>query len=222
MVLMAKHQLMRLKELIMENNVEEFAKLLEGYGTKEEKQNAANAQQAVNDLQNIQKMLQPYLVGSKAFDAKSLQQIQKKLSAPSTQQFFGRNDKKALQALQQINASINNKIKSLSQPEQPKDPAQGDNPDTQKTGETVDPNKQPAQGTEPAAPAQGDANAQGNQGEKPTGTDGAVQKVEQRIDNAALDQAIQGLSQFSKYKPIKAVIDEWAKFKQAMEQTKQA
>ncbi len=130
----------------MENNIEEFAKLFEGYGTKEEKQNAANAQQAVTDLQNIQNMLQPYLVGSKAFDAKSLQQIQKKLSAPSTQQFFGRNNKKALQALQQINASINNKIKSLSQPAQ-EQPANNQQNNVEKPAENGSTNGNDAAGT---------------------------------------------------------------------------
>jgi len=172
------------------------------------------------------------LTGQKKFTAKDIDAVSQAINDQSVQQVLGKNDKKSLKIIQNLNAALNTKKETLgqeAQPEQPKDPAQGGNPDTQKAGETVDPNKQPAQGnaagTDPAQggnPAQGDANAQGDQGEKPTGTDGAVQKVEQRIDNAALDQAIQGLSQFSKYKPIKAVIDEWTKFKQAMEQTKQA
>lgn len=177
-------------------------------------------------LANVQQLVRPFLTGQKKFTAQDIDAVSNAINDQSVQQVLGKNDKKSLKIIQNLNAALNTKKETLgqeAQPEQPKDPAQGGSPDTQKAGETVDPNKQPAQGTEPAAaPAQGDANAQGDQGEKPTGTDGAVQKVEQRIDNAALDQAIQGLSQFSKYKPIKAVIDEWAKFKQAMEQTKQA
>lgn len=177
-------------------------------------------------LANVQQLVRPFLTGQKKFTAQDIDAVSNAINDQSVQQVLGKNDKKSLKIIQNLNAALNTKKDTLgqeAQPEQPKNPAQGGNPDTQKAGETVDPNKQPAQGTEPAAaPAQGDANAQGDQGEKPTGTDGAVQKVEQRIDNAALDQAIQGLSQFSKYKPIKAVIDEWAKFKQAMEQTKQA
>lgn len=186
---------------------------------------------AIKQLQTIQADVRQFLTGAKKFTADDIDRISGLLNDQSIANVLGKSDKKALKIIQNLNAALNTKKETLQQPEQPKDPAQGGNPDTQKAGETVDPNKQPAQGTEPAAgtepaqngaPAQGDANAQGDQGEKPTGTDGAVQKVEQRIDNAALDQAIQGLSQFSKYKPIKAVIDEWAKFKQAMEQTKQA
>ena len=183
-------------------------------------------------LANVQQLVRPFLTGQKKFTAKDIDAVSQAINDQSVQQVLGKNDKKSLKIIQNLNAALNTKKETLgqeAQPEQPKDPAQGGNPDTQKAGETVDPNKQPAQGnaagTDPAQggnPAQGDANAQGDQGEKPTGTDGAVQKVEQRIDNAALDQAIQGLSQFSKYKPIKAVIDEWTKFKQAMEQTKQA
>ena len=177
-------------------------------------------------LANVQQLVRPFLTGQKKFTAQDIDAVSNAINDQSVQQVLGKNDKKSLKIIQNLNAALNTKKETLgqeAQPEQPKDPTQGGNTDTQKSGETVDPNKQPAQGTEPAAaPAQGDANAQGDQGEKPTGTDGAVQKVEQRIDNAALDQAIQGLSQFSKYKPIKAVIDEWAKFKQAMEQTKQA
>ena len=177
-------------------------------------------------LANVQQLVRPFLTGQKKFTAQDIDAVSNAINDQSVQQVLGKNDKKSLKIIQNLNAALNTKKETLGQEaqhEQPKDPAQGGNTDTQKSGETVDPNKQPAQGTEPAAaPAQGDANAQGDQGEKPTGTDGAVQKVEQRIDNAALDQAIQGLSQFSKYKPIKAVIDEWAKFKQAMEQTKQA
>lgn len=177
-------------------------------------------------LANVQQLIRPFLTGQKKFTAQDIDAVSNAINDQSVQQVLGKNDKKSLKIIQNLNAALNTKKETLgqeAQPEQPKDPAQGGNSDTQKAGETVDPNTQPAQGTEPAAaPAQGDANAQGDQGEKPTGTDGAVQKVEQRIDNAALDQAIQGLSQFSKYKPIKAVIDEWAKFKQAMEQTKQA
>lgn len=174
-------------------------------------------------LANVQQLVRPFLTGQKKFTAQDIDAVSQAINDQSVQQVLGKNDKKSLKIIQNLNAALNTKKDTLGQSEQPKDPAQGGNPDTQKAGETVDPNKQPAQGTEPAAaPAQGDANTQGDQGEKPTGTDGAVQKVEQRIDNAALDQAIQGLNQFSKYKPIKAVIDEWAKFKQAMEQTKQA
>lgn len=176
-------------------------------------------------LANVQQLIRPFLTGQKKFTAQDIDAVSNAINDQSVQQVLGKNDKKSLKIIQNLNAALNTKKETLgqeAQPEQPKDPAQGGNPDTQKAGETVDPNTQPAQGDAAAAPAQGDANAQGDQGEKPTGTDGAVQKVEQRIDNAALDQAIQGLSQFSKYKPIKAVIDEWAKFKQAMEQTKQA
>jgi len=183
---------------------------------------------AIKQLQTIQADVRQFLTGAKKFTADDIDRISGLLNDQSIANVLGKSDKKALKIIQNLNAALNTKKETLQQPEQPKEPAQGNggavNTDTQNTGDTVDPAKQPAQGNDPnAAPAQGDANAQGaDAGEKPTGTDGAVQKVEQRIDNAALDQAIQGLSQFSKYKPIKAVIDEWAKFKQAMEQTKQA
>lgn len=173
-------------------------------------------------LANVQQLIRPFLTGQKKFTAQDIDAVSNAINDQSVQQVLGKNDKKSLKIIQNLNAALNTKKETLgqeAQPEQQQQPQQGTEQAANSTEQNTAQNGQPA---EQQQPAQGDANAQGDQGEKPTGTDGAVQKVEQRIDNAALDQAIQGLSQFSKYKPIKAVIDEWAKFKQAMEQTKQA
>lgn len=173
-------------------------------------------------LANVQQLIRPFLTGQKKFTAQDIDAVSNAINDQSVQQVLGKNDKKSLKIIQNLNAALNTKKETLgqeAQPEQQQQPQQGAEQAANSTEQNTAQNGQPA---EQQQPAQGDANAQGDQGEKPTGTDGAVQKVEQRIDNAALDQAIQGLSQFSKYKPIKAVIDEWAKFKQAMEQTKQA
>jgi hypothetical protein len=173
-------------------------------------------------LANVQQLVRPFLTGQKKFTAQDIDAVSQAINDQSVQQVLGKNDKKSLKIIQNLNAALNTKKETLgqdAQPEQQQQPQQGAEQAANSTEQNPAQNGQP---TEQQQPAQGDANAQGDQGEKPTGTDGAVQKVEQRIDNAALDQAIQGLSQFSKYKPIKAVIDEWAKFKQAMEQTKQA
>ena len=173
-------------------------------------------------LANVQQLVRPFLTGQKKFTAQDIDAVSQAINDQSVQQVLGKNDKKSLKIIQNLNAALNTKKETLgqeAQPEQQQQPQQGTEQAANSTEQNPAQNGQPA---EQQQPAQGDANAQGDQGEKPTGTDGAVQKVEQRIDNAALDQAIQGLAQFSKYKPIKAVIDEWAKFKQAMEQTKQA
>lgn len=177
-------------------------------------------------LANVQQLVRPFLTGQKKFTAKDIDAVSQAINDQSVQQVLGKNDKKSLKIIQNLNAALNTKKETLGQDAQPEQQQQQQQQPQQGTEQAANSTEQnPAQNGQPAEqqqPAQGDANAQGNQGEKPTGTDGAVQKVEQRIDNAALDQAIQGLNQFSKYKPIKAVIDEWAKFKQAMEQTKQA
>lgn len=173
-------------------------------------------------LANVQQLVRPFLTGQKKFTAKDIDAVSQAINDQSVQQVLGKNDKKSLKIIQNLNAALNTKKETLgqdAQPEQQQQPQQGAEQAANSTEQNPAQNGQPA---EQQQSAQGNANAQGDQGEKPTGTDGAVQKVEQRIDNAALDQAIQGLNQFSKYKPIKAVIDEWAKFKQAMEQTKQA
>ncbi len=171
-------------------------------------------------LANVQQLVRPFLTGQKKFTAQDIDAVSQAINDQSVQQVLGKNDKKSLKIIQNLNAALNTKKETLGQEAQPEQqPQQGTEQAANPTEQNPAQNGQP---TEQQQPAQGDANAKGDQGEKPTGTDGAVQKVEQRIDNAALDQAIQGLNQFSKYKPIKAVIDEWAKFKQAMEQTKQA
>ena len=174
-------------------------------------------------LANVQQLIRPFLTGQKKFTAQDIDAVSNAINDQSVQQVLGKNDKKSLKIIQNLNAALNTKKETLGQEAQPEQPQQSQQDTEQTTANSTKQNAaQNGQPTEQQQPAQGDANAQGDQGEKPTGTDGAVQKVEQRIDNAALDQAIQGLNQFSKYKPIKAVIDEWAKFKQAMEQTKQA
>ena len=180
----------------------------------------------IKSLQGVQQLIRPFLTGQKKFTAQDIDAVSNAINDQSVQQVLGKNDKKSLKIIQNLNAALNTKKETLGQEAQPEQQQQQQQQPQQGAEQAANSTEQnPAQNGQPAEqqqPAQGDANAQGDQGEKPTGTDGAVQKVEQRIDNAALDQAIQGLSQFSKYKPIKAVIDEWAKFKQAMEQTKQA
>ena len=165
-------------------------------------------------LKPIMDILQPIANAQNQFDDNSIKQISDLINKLPN---LDNGVKK------QINQILNQQKTVLQQPEQPKDPAQGGNPDTQKAGETVDPNKQPAQGTEPAvAPAQGtEDNKQG------------VSKEEQQVVNtttaqaapqiAAMDAAMEKIKQFSqKSKYIAAAVQEWANFKDALNKTTNA
>ena len=190
-------------------------------------------------LANVQQLVRPFLTGQKKFTAQDIDAVSNAINDQSVQQVLGKNDKKSLKIIQNLNAALNTKKETLgqdAQPEQPKDPAQGGNPDTQKAGETVDPNKQPAQGDAAAgtntaqngAPAQGNANAQGTEDNKQ-----GVSKEEQQVVNTttaqaapqieAMDAAMEKIKQFSqKSKYIAAAVQEWANFKDALNKTTNA
>lgn len=183
-------------------------------------------------LEKVQQLVRPFLTGQKKFTDKDIDKVSKLINDQNVQQVLGKSDKKSLKIIQNLNAALNTKKQTLqqsAQPEQPKDPAQGGNPDTQKAGETVDPNTQPAQGTEPAAAtAQGDANAQGAEDNKQ-----GVSKEEQQVVNTttaqaapqieAMDAAMEKIKQFSqKSKYIAAAVQEWANFKDALNKTTNA
>ena len=191
---------------------------------------------AIKQLQTIQADVRQFLTGAKKFTADDIDRISGLLNDQSIANVLGKSDKKALKIIQNLNAALNTKKETLQQPEQPKDPAQGGNPDTQKAGETVDPNKQPAQGDAAAgtntaqngAPAQGNANVQGTEDNKQ-----GVSKEEQQVVNTttaqaapqieAMDAAMEKIKQFSqKSKYIAAAVQEWANFKDALNKTTNA
>lgn len=73
---------------------------------------------AIKNLQDIQNLVKPVLTGQKEFDKDTLKSISDKINDQSVQGVLGKNDKKALKAIQQINSTINTKIKSLDNKQQ--------------------------------------------------------------------------------------------------------
>ena len=180
-------------------------------------------------LANVQQLVRPFLTGQKKFTAQDIDAVSNAINDQSVQQVLGKNDKKSLKIIQNLNAALNTKKDTLGQTEQPKDPAQGGNPDTQKAGETVDPNKQPTQGdaaagTDPAAaaPAQGaEDNKQGVSKEEQQVVNTTTAQAAPQIE--AMDAAMEKIKQFSqKSKYIAAAVQEWANFKDALNKTTNA
>lgn len=177
-------------------------------------------------LEKVQQLVRPFLTGQKKFTDKDIDKVSKLINDQNVQQVLGKSDKKSLKIIQNLNAALNTKKQTLqqsAQSEQPKDPAQGGNPDTQKAGETVDPNKQPAQGTEPAAtPAQGtEDNKQGVSKEEQQVVNTTTAQAAPQIE--AMDAAMEKIKQFSqKSKYIAAAVQEWANFKDALNKTTNA
>lgn len=188
--------------------------------------NQAFYDNAKASLEKVQQLVRPFLTGQKKFTAKDIDEVSKLINDQNVQQVLGKSDKKSLKIIQNLNAALNTKKETLgqeAQPEQPKDPAQGSNPDTQKAGETVNPNKQPAQGTEPAvAPAQGtEDNKQGVSKEEQQVVNTTTAQAAPQIE--AMDAAMEKIKQFSqKSKYIAAAVQEWANFKDALNKTTNA
>lgn len=73
---------------------------------------------AQKTLTNIQNMLRPFLTGAKDFTAKDLNDISALLNDQSVAAVLGKNDKKALKAIQNANGMIKNKKVALAQTQQ--------------------------------------------------------------------------------------------------------
>lgn len=73
---------------------------------------------AQKNLTNIQNMLRPFLTGEKDFTAKDLDDISTLLNDQNVAAVLGKNDKKALKAIQNANGMIKNKKAALAQTQQ--------------------------------------------------------------------------------------------------------
>lgn len=73
---------------------------------------------AQKNLTNIQNMLRPFLTGAKDFTAKDLDDISTLLNDQNVAAVLGKNDKKALKAIQNANGMIKNKKAALAQTQQ--------------------------------------------------------------------------------------------------------
>ena len=73
---------------------------------------------AQKNLTNIKNMLRPFLTGAKDFTAKDLDDISSLLNDENVSAVLGKNDKKALKAIQNANGMIKNKKAALAQTQQ--------------------------------------------------------------------------------------------------------
>lgn len=73
---------------------------------------------AQKNLTNIKNMLRPFLTGEKDFTAKDLDDISSLLNDENVSAVLGKNDKKALKAIQNVNGMIKNKKAALAQTQQ--------------------------------------------------------------------------------------------------------
>ena len=69
-------------------------------------------------LTNIKNMLRPFLTGAEDFTAKNLDDISSLLNDENVSAVLGKNDKKALKAIQNVNGMIKNKKAALAQTQQ--------------------------------------------------------------------------------------------------------
>ena len=77
-----------------------------------------NYKTAQKTLTNIKNMLRPFLTGAKDFTAKDLDDISSLLNDENVSAVLGKNDKKALKAIQNVNGMIKNKKAALAQTQQ--------------------------------------------------------------------------------------------------------
>lgn len=73
---------------------------------------------AQKNLTNIKNMLRQFLTGEKDFTAKDLDDISSLLNDENVSAVLGKNDKKALKAIQNVNVMIKNKKAALAQTQQ--------------------------------------------------------------------------------------------------------
>lgn len=177
---------------------------------------------AIKTLQNIQAELRPFLTGQKAFDKESLQKISGLINDSSIQNVLGKDSQEALSIIQKMNASINEKIKGAPGAQQ--QPQQNSPQETTKPEAAAE---NPAQHTADSGDA-GTKNPQAETKEQPSGESQLNAEETRQVKAAALnnttdavakfDTAMKNIEKFkNKSQYIAAVIDEWAKFKQTLQ-----
>jgi hypothetical protein len=184
-------------------------------------------------LAGVQQLVRPFLTGQKQFTDKDIEAVSNAINDQSVQQVLGKNDKKSLKVIQNLNAALNSKKQAIQQNAQPEQqatqpqqnteqPAQNGGTNTNNADNAANPAEQNTaqaanQGTQ-QQPAQGqgqaiDANAQKEINNVVNNTSDAQTKFE---------NSLKALEKFKGNKVIGQLLQDWADFKKSLDDSRNA
>jgi hypothetical protein len=184
-------------------------------------------------LAGVQQLVRPFLTGQKQFTDKDIEAVSNAINDQSVQQVLGKNDKKSLKVIQNLNAALNAKKQAIQQNAQPEQqatqpqqnteqPAQNGGTNTNNADNAANPAEQNTaqaanQGTQ-QQPAQGqgqaiDANAQKEINNVVNNTSDAQTKFE---------NSLKALEKFKGNKVIGQLLQDWADFKKSLDDSRNA
>jgi len=184
-------------------------------------------------LAGVQQLVRPFLTGQKQFTDKDIEAVSNAINDQSVQQVLGKNDKKSLKVIQNLNAALNAKKQAIQQNAQPEQqttqPQQNTEQSAENGGTTTNNADNTANSAEqntaqtanqntqqPAAQGQGqpiDANAQKEINNVVNNTSDAQTKFE---------NSLKALEKFKGNKVIGQLLQDWADFKKSLDDSRNA
>lgn len=183
-------------------------------------------------LAGVQQLVRPFLTGQKQFTDKDIEAVSNAINDQSVQQVLGKNDKKSLKVIQNLNAALNAKKQAIQQNAQPEQQTAQPQQNTEQSAQNGDTTTNNAEGTANSAeqntaqtanqgtqqPAQGqgqpiDANAQKEINNVVNNTSDAQTKFE---------NSLKALEKFKGNKVIGQLLTDWAEFKKSLDDSRNA
>lgn len=176
---------------------------------------------AKNKLKAVQQLIRPFLTGQKKFTAKDIDDISQVVNDQTIQQVLGKNDKKSLKVIQNLNAALNTKKDAL---EHKAEPNNAQNVESAADSNTQSAQTTPAENTQSSNSAEQQENTtqQANtQATNEAPVSGNTLKAVNQVENAAdtgnfqtLSDSIKALEKFKGNKKIDAVLNAWQAYSQ--------
>lgn len=182
-------------------------------------------------LAGVQQLVRPFLTGQKQFTDKDIEAVSNAINDQSVQQVLGKNDKKSLKVIQNLNAALNAKKQAIQQNAQPEQQTAQPQQNAEQSAQNGDTTTNNAEGTANSAeqntaqtanqgtqqqPAQGqpiDANAQKEINNVVNNTSDAQTKFE---------NSLKALEKFKGNKVIGQLLTDWAEFKKSLDDSRNA
>lgn len=184
-------------------------------------------------LAGVQQLVRPFLTGQKQFTDKDIEAVSNAINDQSVQQVLGKNDKKSLKVIQNLNAALNAKKQAIQQNAQPEQQTAQPQQNTEQSAQNGDTTTNNAEGTANSAEQNTAQNA--NQGTQQQPAQGQGQPIDanaqKEINNVVnntsdaqtkFENSLKALEKFKGNKVIGQLLTDWAEFKKSLDDSRNA
>lgn len=184
-------------------------------------------------LAGVQQLVRPFLTGQKQFTDKDIEAVSNAINDQSVQQVLGKNDKKSLKVIQNLNAALNAKKQAIQQNAQPEQQTTQPQQNPEQSAQNGDTTTNNAEGT--ANSAEQNTAQTANQGTQQQPAQGQEQPIDanaqKEINNVVnntsdaqtkFENSLKALEKFKGNKVIGQLLTDWAEFKKSLDDSRNA